>query len=322
MDSAVSPMAKTFGRPGTDRSAPTLRRPALSASAFSHFEAGEATTPAAHSTVRAGMRAPLTVTPSSSMRSTRLFSRTSHAEPLQRVLRLFRQRLGEGRQDARRGLHQDYLGLCRIEMAELLLHAEACQLRDGARQLDTGRTSTHDQERQQAAALQLVLGGFGPLECGQHAPAHLGGILDPLQPRGIRPPFVAAEVTVRGTGGEHEVVVRQSALAHHDLAPFGVHARHFAEQHVGVEMLAEQPADRRRDVARRQPGGGHLIEQRLEQVIVVAVDQRHSHAGRCQARGTCESAEPCADDDDSRQAVQREGRLARELREHALERSL
>lgn len=52
---AVSPMAKTFGIPGTPRSGPTLTRPALSHSVASHFAAGEALTPAAHSTVLAAM---------------------------------------------------------------------------------------------------------------------------------------------------------------------------------------------------------------------------------------------------------------------------
>ena len=41
--------------------------------------------------------------------------------------------------------------------------------------------------------------------------------------------------------------------------------------------LAEQLAQRVRDVARRELRGRHLVEQRLELVVVVAVDQRDAH---------------------------------------------
>ena len=61
--------------------------------------------------------------------------------------------------------------------------------------------------------------------------------------------------------------------------------------------------------------GGHLVEQRLEQVIVVAVDQRDRHARPREARRAGEAAEAGADDHNARHAVERECRLAGELRE-------
>ncbi len=69
---AVSPMAKISGWPGTERSGFTLTLPDLSASAPSQRAAGEAVTPAVHSTVRLRMRLPLTTIPSASTLSTRL----------------------------------------------------------------------------------------------------------------------------------------------------------------------------------------------------------------------------------------------------------
>ncbi len=54
-----------------------MMRPARSGSIPSQAAAGEATTPAAHKTVPARMRSPLTTTPSASMPSTRLSTRTS-----------------------------------------------------------------------------------------------------------------------------------------------------------------------------------------------------------------------------------------------------
>ena len=58
-------------------SGPTLMRPALSVSTPSHVAAGEAATPAAHNTVRASIRSPLTSTPLASMSSTLPPTRTS-----------------------------------------------------------------------------------------------------------------------------------------------------------------------------------------------------------------------------------------------------
>ncbi len=63
-----------------------------------------------------------------------------------------------------------------------------------------------------------------------------------------------------------------------------------------VAVLPDHVADRRGDLARRQHAGRHLVEQRLEQVVVAPVDQRHvdRHVPE-QPRGE-EAAEAPADD--------------------------
>ncbi len=213
------------------------------------------------------------------MLSTRLPIRTSTPSccSARRVAR--GQVLGEGRQDARRGLHQDHPGRRRVDAAELVFHAEARQLGDGAGEFHPGRTAADDQEGEQAAPLARVVRRLGPLEGGEQAPPHLGGILDALQAGRVGRPIVAAEIAVGGAGGEHQIVVADALAGHQHFAPRRIHAGHFAEQHAHVELLAEQAAHRRGDVARGEPRGRHLIEQRLEQVVVVAVDQRHGDAG-------------------------------------------
>ena len=52
------------------------------------------------------------------------------------------------------------------------------------------------------------------------------------------------------------------------------------ELDVDVGVVAEQLAQRERDVAGRQLRGRDLVEQRLELVVVVAVDQRDAHVAR------------------------------------------
>ena len=95
-----------------------------------------------------------------------------------------------------------------------------------------------------------------------------------LKTRRIGRPVVAAKVAVRGTGGHDEVVVRQrgavcqvhGALAHVDVGDL-------AQQGGHVALLAEQMPDGRRNGRGRQPGGGYLVEQGLEQMVVAAIDQ-------------------------------------------------
>ena len=124
------------------------------------------------------MRVPLTVTPCSSICSTRLLSKTSTPSCSSARFAFTDSASGKRGQDARRGLHQDHARAGGIEVAELLLHAVSRKLGDRAGQLHAGRTAAHDQERQQAAPLVFVFGRLGSLESGQHAPAHLGRILD------------------------------------------------------------------------------------------------------------------------------------------------
>src|SRR5262249_50812602 len=72
------------------------------------------------------------------------------------------------------------------------------------------------------------------------------------------------------------------------------------EQDLDVLLFAQNPADRRGDVAGRQRRGRHLIEQRLKEMIVVAIEQRHAHVGATKGARCVEAAEAAADDDHTR----------------------
>ena len=66
----------------------------------------------------------------------------------------------------------------------------------------------------------------------------------------------------------------------------------FAEDDVGVALVAEQFAQGGRDVPLRQEPRRKLVEQRLEQVMVGAVDERDLDVGAPQSPGRGESANP------------------------------
>ncbi len=77
-------------------------------------------------------------------------------------------------------------------------------------------------------------------------------------------------------------------------------ARDFAEQGGEVALPAKQMPHRRGDGRRRQSGGCHLVQQRLEQVVVGPVHQRDFHRGVAQRAGRLQPAEAAADDHDAR----------------------
>ena len=47
---------------------------------------------------------------------------------------------------------------------------------------------------------------------------------------------------------------------------------HLVEEHCGVLLMPQDDPDRLGDIGRRQYGGRDLVQERLEQVIIVAVD--------------------------------------------------
>jgi hypothetical protein len=111
---------------------------------------------------------------------------------------------------------------------------------------------------------------------------------------------VVAEVRLRRARGDDQRVVRHRVIdpgtGHRDRLRLGVHVLHPAEPDVDVLLLAQHLADRRRDLALGQDPGRDLIEQRLEQVVRGAVDQRDLDRRVPQRPGREQPAEPRPDD--------------------------
>ena len=157
-------------------------------------------------------------------------------------------------------------------------------------------TMTNVSRRRCASRVRFTLGRF---ERQQHPPPHLERIVQRLQPGRARRPFGMAEVRVRRAGRQHEIVVRDrlGAVDHH-AAPGGIDLAHVRQQHLDVLLVAQDPANRRRDVARRQRRRRHLIQQRLEEMVVVAIEQRDADVRARERARRVEPAESAADDHD------------------------
>ena len=139
---------------------------------------------------------------------------------------------------------------------------------------------------------------LGPLERQQHAAADLEGILDALEPRRERLPLGMAEVGVTGSGGDGTIVVANGlAVGEHDRPIRRVNPHHLAEQDVDVALCTENRADGRGDVAGVERRGGDLVEHRLEEVVIPAIDHRHPDRRAPEPLGQVEPRESASHDD-------------------------
>ncbi len=218
---------------------------------------------------------------------------------LERALDVVRQVFGEGRHDARPGLDQDDARGGRIDMAEVLGEALARDLRDGAGHLHARCASSDNREGEEPRALGGIAGELRALERDENMAADAGGILDALEAGCGRGPFVVTEIGMGRAGGDDERVVMQDlAGRERDLAKARVDAGDLGQQRGDVAAAAEQVPDWPGDLGGGKRGGGDLIEQRLETMMVDPVDEGHVDRRALERFRRLDPAEAGADNDD------------------------
>ena len=189
-------------------------------------------------------------------------------------------------------------------MAEVLGEAAVGEFADLAGQLHPGRAAADDDEGHEEPLQRLVGEVLGDLEGAVDAAAQLHGVVDRLHPGGDQGELVVPEVGLPGAGGDDQAVVGVLGdFARHgfsvDDASLQIEASHLGQDHVDVFAPAQNVAQHGRDRSRRQDAGGHLVEQRLEQVVIAPVDERDVEVGRGEQAGGGQAAEAAADDDDA-----------------------
>ena len=263
------------------RSGSTRTRPARSSGTPSERASGDARTPAAQTTVRAARRSPPTSTRRRVDAGHRRAGPDLHAERLELRLRLAREVLRVGRA-ARAGPPRSApRAPLRGSMRRKSRASEwrAISAKAPASSTPVGPPPITTKVSHCRRGLGVVL-ALGLLEGEERAPPDLERVLDRLEPGRVRLPGVVAEVGVasrrpRGSGSRSRA---PSGIEPHALRR-RIDRRDVAEQHAHVRLAAQDAADRRGDLGRRQPRGGHLVEQRLEHVVVLAVDERHVDRG-------------------------------------------
>jgi hypothetical protein len=101
----------------------------------------------------------------------------------------------------------------------------------------------------------------------------------------MRRPLVVSEISVRGSGGDDQIVVFDLAVVEDDTPACYVDLSGLVEDYPHVSLASQNPSDRPGDVARIQSGGRDLVEERLKQVMILAVDQRNSNRRAAETSG-------------------------------------
>src|SRR5262249_6633827 len=99
-----------------------------------------------------------------------------------------------------------------------------------------------------------------------------------LEARCISSELVVPEVARAHAGRDHQIIERDLADPRArggrlNRAGGNINAGDLRQEDADVSLLRLELADRRGDLGGREDGGCHLIEQRLKNVVVAAIDQ-------------------------------------------------
>ena len=103
-----------------------------------------------------------------------------------------------------------------------------------------------------------------------------------------------------GPRGQDEEVVRHLAVAEDEALVAQVHAGGVGEEDGRIALPPQDVAQGRRDVRRGEASRGHLVQERLEDVVVVVIDEGDADGRAAQRSRGGEARETSADDDDVR----------------------
>jgi hypothetical protein len=86
-----------------------------------------------------------------------------------------------------------------------------------------------------------------------------------------------AEVRVSRAWRQDEKIVVEHAVGEQQPPRRGIDPDNIRQHHLGISLPPQDPPDRRGNVPRRERRRRHLIQQRLEHVIIPAIDDGHPH---------------------------------------------
>ena len=274
----MSPITKISGCPGTVRSLCTLTRPVRSVSAVQPLSGGrgcDARGPD-HGPARDALAGhddavfvdPLDAVPQSYF----------DPEPLEPRLRGSRELLRERAEYARRHVDQDDARGDGIDPSELGAQRGPHQHRQRAGHLDPGRSGADEDERQEIAMPARILLGLRLLERPQNSVSDRDGVREALQAGRELLELLVPEVAVPHAGRQDQVVVRERYVraigrARADATPVLVDGGDFTHENGRIPLLAENVANGRSDLSRRELRRRDLVQQRLKEMVIRAVDQ-------------------------------------------------
>ena len=199
-----------------------------------------------------------------------------------------------------RGLEQQHSHVLEVETRVVLYQHQADQLGERTGHLDPrGAAPDHDEGQLRAALLRIGL-QHGALEGVQHVVPDTDRLGDVLEAEAVLRHAFEAEIVRLTPDSEDQVVVRDRTVGRHDAIRGRLEAGDLGHAELGVGLASQNGADRAGDLLGLEPRGGDLVEQRLEQMVVVAVHQHHVDRRLTQCARRAQPAESGSDDDDAR----------------------
>jgi len=199
------------------------------------------------------------------------------------------------RQNGGRALDEDDVRLARINVPEVSIQHGARQLGECPGELDTRRSATYDNDRHQTVTLSGVGFIFSFLECEQNLTANSERVVERFQAGRELFPLRMTEVTRLAAQTEHEIVIVEFALFQNDPLLREIEISGPVEKHSDVLPIRENAADGLCDFRRRQTARRDLIQQRLKQVMIRAVNHRDARVRMMEALAERQSAKPAAE---------------------------
>src|SRR5581483_3318832 len=137
----------------------------------------------------------------------------------------------------------------------------------------------------------------GQLEGQKHAAANLRRVFHGFEPWCKLSPVFMAKVGVAGAGGQRVIVISHPrAAGQRNLPRAHVDAYDLVHQHFGVGLVPQNRTDRLCNVGRRKHSQGHLIEKRLKEMVIPAIDNRYIDVEMGQRPRRMDAGEPAAHD--------------------------
>lgn len=164
--------------------------------------------------------------------------------------------------------------------------------------LDASRAATDHDEGELPGAPGRIGLSLGALECKQDAAANLKSIFERFQSWRHRAPVIAPEIRMRRASGDNQVVVADFAVRQNDHLPLRIDRACLGQQHLDVFLAPQDPSDRRCNVTGGQGRHCNLVQQRLEHMVVTAIEHGGTHVGPFQRAGRIKSAKSAPEDDD------------------------
>ena len=198
-------------------------------------------------------------------------------------------------------LHQDDAGVDRVDHAVVAPERPPGELAQLARHLNARRAAADDDEGHEAPALLRIGLRLGQLERAEDLAPQRQSVVEGLHAAGGGAELVVAEIGARGPAGDDEAVVadgeRLAEFVDVDLAGLGIDVLHLAEDHAQRRVVPQHVADGGCDLALGEDAGGHLVEERLKEVVVGPVDQGDADGRPLEGAGSEEPPEAGPDDD-------------------------